>query len=557
MAKIPLIRKGGNYGQLTVKFSVVNSTAMEGLDYVVPKREVVLADGDRNATIDIVIIDDNIMEFAERFIIRLDEILGGAKFGDLTTSTVTIAKSDFPNGKFGFKGERLQKTVPNPDRQAKKETLSIERTGGVTGQQKVFWRILGPNNPKQVLIETNDINSISENRKVTSGSLIWNDQEAGVKTFDLYLEPYTTWEIEKTFVIQIFDIQGSPQGVGDGEIGPNIGTFTITISKFGHPNGIILFNGIALTERIVDEPETGTLTLRFPIIRRFDTGTVGSVQVFWEIEGPVSAAPDFQPRNGSVVIGDELWNADIEIRILADDVPELTESFKMVLKRVDGGAEFDINNTVSYFKIRYNDYPHGQFGIIPKYQSVIVKPADLSRHVRLNFTRHDGTFGAVLLTFNIRYDVPQSNIIINNTAGTVKFDAATTNVIMELGIVGDGFLAIDSTFTVTLIDVQYLGQGVTMPPKFKLGETETKVIVPAIAANSEVGFKSDLFSVDEVTRTSLITVVRRGTYGTIDVSWKSGLPSNPPVGYRAGKITPQLGTLTIANGIDSRNFTVE
>lgn len=76
MAKIPLIRKGGNYGQVTVKFSVQNSTAMEGLDYVVPKREVVLADGDRNATIDIVIRDDNIMEFEERFIIRLVEILG-------------------------------------------------------------------------------------------------------------------------------------------------------------------------------------------------------------------------------------------------------------------------------------------------------------------------------------------------------------------------------------------------------------------------------------------------------------------------------------------------
>lgn len=80
--------------------------------------------------------------------------------------------------------------------------------------------------------------------------------------------------------------------------------------------------------------------------------------MFWEIEGPVSAVPDFLPRNGSVVIGDELWSADIEISILADDVPELTESFKMVLKRVDGGAEFDKNNTISYFKIRCVIFSH-------------------------------------------------------------------------------------------------------------------------------------------------------------------------------------------------------
>lgn len=38
---------------------------------------------------------------------------------------------------------------------------------------------------------------------------------------------------------------------------------------------------------------------------------------------------------------------------------------------------------------------------------------------------------------------------------------------------------------------------VTDPPNFKVGETETKVKVPPLAANSEVGFTDTLESIDE------------------------------------------------------------
>lgn len=36
-----------------------------------------------------------------------------------------------------------------------------------------------------------------------------------------------------------------------------------------------------------------------------------------------------------------------------------------------------------------------------------------------------------------------------------------------------------------------------MPPQFKAGQTESKIQVPAIAANSKVGFKETMASVDE------------------------------------------------------------
>ena len=62
-------------------------------------------------------------------------IIGGALLGDQTISTVTIAKSDYPNGNFGF-NSKLMVTLDNPPSLIT-TLLSVGRTGGLTGQQTV------------------------------------------------------------------------------------------------------------------------------------------------------------------------------------------------------------------------------------------------------------------------------------------------------------------------------------------------------------------------------------------------------------------------------------
>lgn len=61
--------------------------------------------------------------------------LGGAKLGYPNKTMVTILKSDFPNGNFGFKGQ-LKFRLANPERLVQQK-LSIERKGGLKGQQTV------------------------------------------------------------------------------------------------------------------------------------------------------------------------------------------------------------------------------------------------------------------------------------------------------------------------------------------------------------------------------------------------------------------------------------
>ena len=71
LARIPLKREGGDYGSIEITYSVHNLTASPEVDYVVGSNKVVMADGSRNATIDITIRDDSEMEFEETFEVHL------------------------------------------------------------------------------------------------------------------------------------------------------------------------------------------------------------------------------------------------------------------------------------------------------------------------------------------------------------------------------------------------------------------------------------------------------------------------------------------------------
>lgn len=56
----------------------------------------------REAMIDIAIIDDEEVETAETFTVTLLRVIGGARLGEVTSVTVSIPPNDSPLGRFGF-----------------------------------------------------------------------------------------------------------------------------------------------------------------------------------------------------------------------------------------------------------------------------------------------------------------------------------------------------------------------------------------------------------------------------------------------------------------------
>ena len=64
---------------------------------------------------------------------------GGATLGEQTTATVTIVKSDYPNGEFGFMGQ-TELSIENPD-ELQTVSVTISRIGGLLGKQLVSFSL--------------------------------------------------------------------------------------------------------------------------------------------------------------------------------------------------------------------------------------------------------------------------------------------------------------------------------------------------------------------------------------------------------------------------------
>ena len=92
---------------------------------------------------------------------------------------------------------------------------------------------MGPNTPNVILQETNDVSHVApDGTQTTSGILQWDANEAGDKTFALTVKPRTGWEIQKIFNVTIYDIQGFPADVGNGEISSTAGVYQLIVSIY-------------------------------------------------------------------------------------------------------------------------------------------------------------------------------------------------------------------------------------------------------------------------------------------------------------------------------------
>ncbi|KAK7486836.1 hypothetical protein BaRGS_00021983 [Batillaria attramentaria] len=557
VAQIPVIRRQGSYGAVNVSYTTQPITASSGVDYLPASDTLRLEDGQSEAVINVTLQDDSDPEFAEQFSITLSNPRGGVLLGSFRTAVVTIVKSDYPNGKFSFLGE-TERRVPNPSA-TEILVFYVQRTERLLGQQEVFWRIMGPNNPNLQLEDTSDISYTSGGAETTSGRLPWGDGEAGTKQFMLNVKPYTSWEIQKVFVIEMYDIQGSPASVGNGEISPTNGKIVLTIEKFGDPNGIIEFTGVASTDREAEEPAGDQPSqLGFPVVRQTGTGTTGVVQIHWEVRGAGAEVTDVRPTNGTLLLADGQRQGQITLQVLPDDLPELTERFSLVLTAAEGGAEINAQASTAVFSIRYNDNPHGLFGVRSENQEVLIDPVDLSRSLLLNFTRYFGTFGSTILTYTVDYDDGQAGVVLASKTGTVTFNNGKRNVQTTVAIQGAGFLALGSTFSLSLVDVTFVGDGVTQPPQLRAGETDAKIVVHDEAANSIVSFATTVINVDDESGTATLTVTRQGTYGSVSIDWTAGeLVGNLPAGVVNGQITPPSGFVSLRHGLESKNFTVQ
>ncbi|XP_053330924.1 adhesion G-protein coupled receptor V1 [Spea bombifrons] len=537
---IPITRIRGTYGYVTADYISHGISALaDGIDYAISNTSVIFQHGQQQGFISVLITDDEESEFAEQFEIRLVGATGGAVLGQHLVSLITIAKSDSPNGAVRFLNQS-QITIPNPN-VSLGLSLVLERTGGHLGEAQILWKILGPNSNVPLPLMNDDFG------EPLNGSFYFKDGEWGTRTINLTVLPHGDIEVQEKFIILL------TIGSGNTEIDPKAGNITLTINKFGDPNGIVQFTEESLLIKNYTEPEASDEALNITLHVKRIQGTVGNLTVYWLLSSLSDIEGDFTEITGWVFIPDKHNTAEIIIQILPDDVPELDEHYVVHLTYVDGGADLDSAKSAAHFTVLANDDPHGVFTVYSTSQSIGVTN-DLGRYILVNVTRLAGTFGNVTIEYQIISGIGQEENLTEIIIGSVMIEHGASYGVSTVPIGNQVFLLPGFNFTLQLTNVSLIGDSAAGKPQILKEQKPTPISVPKDAANSEIGFESVVFRLTNITSGRGEAVInRKGTYGSITVSWRSGYPPGfMPHNVRLGKITPQSGDVIFLHGEDRK-----
>ncbi|OXB60111.1 hypothetical protein ASZ78_001978 [Callipepla squamata] len=537
---IPVVRKRGTYGYVTADFLSRSISALpNGVDYIIHNNSVAFHHGQNQTFIYISIIDDEESEFAEQFEIQLTGATGGAVLGLHLVSQITIAKSDSPQGIVRFIN-RSQIVLPNPDTPMT-VSLVLERTGRLLGDTEINWDILGPNSEEILSPLNSDIGD------PVNGSFYFGEGEGGLRAIHLLIYPHEEIEVQEIFVVRLSLVKG------ETEIDPKANNVTLIIQKFGDPNGIVQFAPESLFVRNYTEPSALEGPQSITLFLRRVQGTLGNITVYWRIYSEFDITGDFLTAEGSVVIADQQSTGEIIIYLLPDDVPELDESYIVQLISVEGGADLDEDRRISKINVFANDDPHGVFALYSDQQSVLMD-RDLGRFVQINVTRHAGTFGEVVIEYHFLSHQEEELFAPENERGYLTIKDGASFGVKRVPISSQAFLSLGLNFTLELINVSLVRDSAKDVPKILEKAKSAVVLIPAEAANSQVGFESVILRLtDVVAGTGQAVITRKGVYGSVTVNWISGYPPELITDLiQPGNINPSFGVVLFSSGEQSK-----
>uniref|UniRef100_H0X6E5 Adhesion G-protein coupled receptor V1 n=1 Tax=Otolemur garnettii TaxID=30611 RepID=H0X6E5_OTOGA len=534
---IPVVRLRGTHGRVTADFISQSSSALPGgVDYILHGSSVTFQHGQNLSFINISIIDDNESEFEEPIEILLTGATGGAVLGRHLVSRITIAKNDSPFGVVRFLNQS-KISLPNPN-STMILSLVLERAGGLMGEIQVNWEIAGPNSQEALPAQNRDI------ADPVSGFFHFGEGESGQRTISLTIYPHEEIEIEETFIVKLKLVKG------EAKLDSRAKDVTLTIQKFGDPNGVVQFAPESLSRKTYSEPPAleGPLLITFFVNRV--KGTFGEIKVYWELSSALDITDDFSSTSGFFTIADGESEASFDVHLLPDNVPEVEEEYSIQLVSVEGGAELDPERCITRFSVYANEDPHGVFALYPDRQSILIGQ-NLIRSIQINITRLAGTFGDVAVGFRISSDHKEQPIVAEHAARQLVIRDGARYRVDTVPIKSQVFLSLGSNFTLQLVTVMLVdGRFYGMPTILQRAK-HAILPVPEKAANSEVGFESAAFHlVDMAAGTSRVTISRRGTYGSLSVAWTTGYAPGleiPELVF-VGNMTPTLGSLSFAHG---------
>ncbi|XP_068166577.1 adhesion G-protein coupled receptor V1 [Antennarius striatus] len=389
-----------------------------------------LLSSESRKTIFIAVKDDDLPEADETFTfnLTLQSSSNGVMVGTPNKATITILSNDNAFGIIAFNSTE-EIIVDEPRGRNHYVPFTLIREKGTFGTVTVNFEVSGGPNPA------------NEDLSPDRGRITIPVGQA-VAHFSILIQDDQIPENDEVFSVQLTGVEGGAL------LRPNASSVHLRIRRNDSP--------LRFSHSVMAVPESagvitlnvtrGRLTEDGPLIGSADTElSVDYIVVSSEGLGSATPAVDFldlQPVR-TVTFPPFVYKNSLLFRISDDDVPEIAESFHLVLleETIRGDAVLVSPNAV-LVTIEPNDKPHGVLSIS---SSAVLQPITINEDLTQRFegiiiVRNGGSYGAVSANWSISRNSSDRSPVSNDltpSEGTVRFAAGQVTAVIPLNIVVD------------------------------------------------------------------------------------------------------------------------
>jgi ribosomal protein L35AE/L33A len=406
--KITVTRKDGSSGAVSVEFSTADDDSAEaGKDYI-GASGITLSWGDgddSDRTFNIGIIDDNIIEGDETFILTLENATGGATIGLPNTAEVTIVDNDPSSDPGTLQFSSATYDVGEGDGTVE---ITVARVGGSSGEASVK------------AVASNGTAKKNKDFEKTTKTLKWGDGDESDETFTVPIINDSEYEDDETFSLKLKNAKGASLG------NPKKAEVTI-IDDDQLERGTLQFSDA--TYSVNEDGSSIEIT-----VTRVD-GKDGAVSVDCiSSDGTATAGNDYIGIINTLSWSDQDDGDKIcTVQILDDEDFEGNETFNLTLENATGGAAIGETSTAEV-TIVDNEFPDP--GTL-QFSSATYEVGEGDGTVEITVTRVGGSSGKASVKAVAGNGTAKKNKDFEKTTKTLKWDDGDDS---------------DKTFTVVILD---------------------------------------------------------------------------------------------------------
>uniref|UniRef100_A0A4W6G876 Adhesion G-protein coupled receptor V1 n=1 Tax=Lates calcarifer TaxID=8187 RepID=A0A4W6G876_LATCA len=513
-------RRRGTFGRLTVHWAASGNLA----DIYPTSGVVTFSEGQLEAIISLAIIADGVPELRESVTITLMDVTT-VGLRDLRQAAVidkqraqallVILPNGSPYGVIGWHLDSQFTLTQEPQRTPINVTLSIVREQGSSGEVAIHYQT------RPALYQPPSNQATAGEDYTAKDDTIIMINGATVALVTVTILPDDIPELAESFLVNITGVELVSGSVGAGQpsvkrLGMEVAE--VTIQENDDPRGILQFNvsvdipGTLLAYEI-PPPEN---IFYLSVVRL--AGKTGRLVVYWEAQPITADLNDFSPTSGNITFQDGQSEARIAITITDDEQVETSETFRVNLLRVIGGARLGEVTSVT-ISIPANDSPLGQFGF-QELEVIVSEPEfvnDSAAVATLAVLRSAGGEGAVTLLWQLEDEAKDDLSPFNGTLVFTETDSMKTFMIKALA---DAVLEGDEHFTVRLFPAE---SGVVIDP---LNGVATITIRADKAALGIIGIAESSRNIligepqGDYNGSAVVSLVRGpGVFGEVQVYW--------------------------------------